>query len=30
MLTDQGVQLWRGDRHVLRGVSFEGNLEMCC
>ena len=24
MLTVQGVHLWRGDRHVLRGVSFEG------
>ena len=23
MLTVQGVHLWRGDRHVLRGVSFE-------
>lgn len=23
MLTVQGLHLWRGDRHVLRGVSFE-------
>jgi ABC-type branched-subunit amino acid transport system ATPase component len=22
MLTVQGLHLWRGDRHVLRGVSF--------
>jgi heme exporter protein A len=29
MLTVQGVHLWRGDRHVLRGVSFEGNPGKC-
>jgi heme exporter protein A len=29
MLSVQGVHLWRGDRHVLRGVSFEGNAGKC-
>jgi heme exporter protein A len=29
MLTVQGVHLWRGDRHVLRGVSFEGHPGKC-
>jgi heme exporter protein A len=29
MLTVSGVHLWRGDRHVLRGVSFEGNPGKC-
>jgi len=29
MLTVQGVHLWRGDRHVLRGVSFEGVPGKC-
>jgi heme exporter protein A len=29
MLTVQGVHLWRGDRHVLRGVSFEGSPGKC-
>jgi heme exporter protein A len=29
MLNVQGVHLWRGDRHVLRGVSFEGNAGKC-
>ena len=29
MLTVQGVHLWRGDRHVLRGVSFEGSAGKC-
>jgi heme exporter protein A len=29
MLSVSGVQLWRGDRHVLRGVSFEGNVGKC-
>ena len=29
MLTVQGVHLWRGDRHVLRGVSFEGQPGKC-
>ena len=29
MLTVQGVHLWRGDRHVLRGVSFEANPGKC-
>jgi heme exporter protein A len=29
MLTVQGVHLWRGDRHVLRGVSFEADAGKC-
>jgi heme exporter protein A len=29
MLTVQGIHLWRGDRHVLRGVSFEGHTGKC-
>jgi heme exporter protein A len=29
MLTVHGVHLWRGDRHVLRGVSFEGSSGKC-
>ena len=29
MLTVQGVHLWRGDRHVLRGVSFDGVPGKC-
>src|SRR3954471_9195171 len=29
MLTVSGVHLWRGDRHVLRGVSFEGQPGKC-
>ena len=29
MLTVQSVHLWRGDRHVLRGVSFEGSAGKC-
>jgi heme exporter protein A len=29
MLSVQGVHLWRGDRHVLRGVSFEGHPGKC-
>ena len=29
MLTVQGVHLWRGDRHVLRGVSFEASAGKC-
>jgi len=29
MLTVQGVHLWRGDRHVLRGVSFDGAPGKC-
>jgi heme exporter protein A len=29
MLTVQGVHLWRGDRHVLRGVSFEAEAGKC-
>jgi heme exporter protein A len=29
MLTVQGVHLWRGDRYVLRGVSFEGSAGKC-
>jgi heme exporter protein A len=29
MLTVQGVHLWRGDRHVLRGVSFDGPPGKC-
>jgi heme exporter protein A len=29
MLTVQGVHLWRGDRHVLRGVSFDGLPGKC-
>jgi heme exporter protein A len=29
MLTVQGVHLWRGDRHVLRGVTFDANAGKC-
>jgi heme exporter protein A len=29
MLTVQGVHLWRGDRHVLRGLSFECQPGKC-
>jgi heme exporter protein A len=29
MLTVDGVHLWRGDRHVLRGVSFDGDAGKC-
>ncbi len=29
MLKVSGVHLWRGDRHVLRGVSFEGVPGKC-
>jgi heme exporter protein A len=29
MLSVQGVQLWRGDRHVLRNVSFEAGPGRC-
>ena len=29
MLTVTGLHLWRGDRHVLRGVSFEGRPGQC-
>ncbi|HEV7609420.1 MAG TPA: heme ABC exporter ATP-binding protein CcmA [Steroidobacteraceae bacterium] len=29
MLTVQGIHLWRGDRHVLRGVGFEGAAGKC-
>ena len=29
MLTVQGIHLWRGDRHVLRNVSFEGSAGKC-
>ena len=29
MLTVQGVHLWRGDRHVLRGVGFDGVPGKC-
>jgi heme exporter protein A len=29
MLTVKGVHLWRGDRHVLRGLSFEGQPGRC-
>jgi heme exporter protein A len=29
MLTVHGIHLWRGDRHVLRGVSFEGGAGKC-
>jgi heme exporter protein A len=29
MLTVQGVHLWRGDRHVLRGVSFDAEPGKC-
>ncbi|MEO8019716.1 MAG: cytochrome c biogenesis heme-transporting ATPase CcmA [Pseudomonadota bacterium] len=29
MLTVQGLQLWRGDRHVLRGVSFVAEPGKC-
>jgi heme exporter protein A len=29
MLTVQDLHLWRGDRHVLRGLSFEGQPGKC-
>ena len=29
MLNVQGLHLWRGDRHVLRGVSFEATPGQC-
>jgi heme exporter protein A len=29
MLTVQGLHLWRGDRHVLRGVSFDVESGRC-
>jgi heme exporter protein A len=29
MLKVSGLHLWRGDRHVLRGVSFEGRAGQC-
>jgi heme exporter protein A len=29
MLSVQGLHLWRGDRHVLRGVSFDGPPGKC-
>jgi heme exporter protein A len=29
MLSVSGMHLWRGDRHVLRGVSFEGEAGNC-
>jgi heme exporter protein A len=29
MLKVAGLQLWRGDRHVLRGISFEGRPGQC-
>lgn len=29
MLKVSGLHLWRGDRHVLRGVSFEGGPGQC-
>jgi heme exporter protein A len=29
MLRVSGLHLWRGDRHVLRGVSFEGQPGQC-
>jgi heme exporter protein A len=29
MLKVAGLHLWRGDRHVLRGVSFEGEAGRC-
>jgi heme exporter protein A len=29
MLSVSGLHLWRGDRHVLRGVSFEGQPGRC-
>ncbi len=29
MLTVQGVHLWRGDRHVLRGVTFDASAGKC-
>jgi heme exporter protein A len=29
MLKVQGLHLWRGDRHVLRGVSFEATAGRC-
>jgi heme exporter protein A len=29
MLSVQGVHLWRGDRHVLRGVTFDAGAGRC-
>jgi heme exporter protein A len=29
MLKVAGLHLWRGDRHVLRGISFEGQAGQC-
>jgi heme exporter protein A len=29
MLSVRGLHLWRGDRHVLRGVSFDANPGQC-
>lgn len=29
MLTVAGLHLWRGDRHVLRGLSFDGSPGQC-
>jgi heme exporter protein A len=29
MLKVAGLHLWRGDRHVLRGISFEGSPGQC-
>jgi heme exporter protein A len=29
MLSVQGLHLWRGDRHVLRGVTFEAQAGRC-
>ena len=29
MLTVEGVHLWRGDRHVLRGVTFDAGAGKC-
>ena len=29
MLSVQGLHLWRGDRHVLRGVSFDAGSGQC-
>jgi heme exporter protein A len=29
MLSVNGLHLWRGDRHVLRGVSFDGRAGQC-
>jgi heme exporter protein A len=29
MLSVTGLHLWRGDRHVLRGISFDGHAGQC-